>query len=493
MELPSVQSGLDLIKGAWTRSTPTTPVDVVLTIRLHFPAEGPVVLFEVATTAKEAPNIEGTEWRLPYASICPDADGKWRIPPSVAEGVQVRMPADAAPQVLWLNLARPYGWLGTAPWESVIGEALGCTVLRLPDFPQQPAQRADVLETALIVDPGPNVPANEIVGRVRAIVDAVVRSSTRTVTRVHVFSAASSYPALKPLADPSHVFVHDPRDVKTSAEAYREAMTTSSQVPRAAAWVIWVASIIGGRGLDALHLLVRSTQHESGADLLLSCSPSHREEPYSTVVDSAELRLLLERAGAWAISFAPVSASHEAGVAYIADSFAHERPGAVFYHSMNGARAAEETLSAFRMLFGRKGVSLTRLRDGFLHVHPEVVRAASSIGSSEVFAILAEQAALLAQRAPVSERLLNLVTRAIPLVATSVPSAPPGWIGATQRFLESEMFDEVRRKSTDVLLSKLPGRHKLAPETLNDLNIKTNDVLLDIQNVVSTYLKTQKD
>ena len=491
--MPGVADGLSALKSALGLASVPPASPVVLTIRLLFRAAGPVVAFELSAGQGALPAPDGDEWELSYDSLYRGADTGWTIPSSIADGVRLRLAAPSLPPVLWLNLARPYGWLGTAPWESALVPVLGCAVLRLPDFVDCPARRADVLETALVVDADPNALPGDLFARARLLVDAVLHASTRPVTRVHVFASAACHGVLQPLADVPRVLVHDPSGAKTSAEAGAQATGSSAQLLRSAAWADWVATVLTGRGLDALHLLIRGSCHDAGADLVLSCSPSPREQPHSGVVDAAELRLLLDRAGAWAISLAPVLAEHAAAVAFVADAFAHERPAAVFFHRLDGGAVAAEVSAAFATLFATRQAPPPLLTAGFLHVHPDLVAGPPRTGGADTFDVLAQHAVLLAQRAPVAERLLNLVTRALPLVATREPSTPPGWIGATQRFLESEVFDDVRRKSTDVLMSKLSGRAKIDPEALRELNVRTNDVLIEIQSVVSTYLKQRKD
>jgi hypothetical protein len=51
-------------------------------------------------------------------------------------GLALMNPAANLP--LWLDLVRPYGFMGILPWERVFSQLLGRPVLRLPDFLERP-------------------------------------------------------------------------------------------------------------------------------------------------------------------------------------------------------------------------------------------------------------------------------------------------------------------------------------------------------------------
>jgi hypothetical protein len=105
--------------------------------------------------------------------------------------------------------------------------------------------------------------------------------------------------------------------------------------------------------------------------------------------------------------------------------------------------------------------------------------------------------------------LLASITRILPGVETVEPAIPPNWLGATQRFLESALFEEVRRSAADVLLSRrteppaVVGRpndepvdavaRQVAPPQLPaPENPAVNDILSEIQSVVKNYSQQKK-
>jgi hypothetical protein len=71
-------------------------------------------------------------------------------------------------------------------------------------------------------------------------------------------------------------------------------------------------------------------------------------------------------------------------------------------------------------------------------------------------------------------------------------SVPPAWLGATQRFLESQVFDGIRRGAPDVLMSAAPAVTAGAEQTLH-FSAGTADVLTDVRSVVERYLKQSRE
>src|SRR5262249_42675252 len=81
----------------------------------------------------------------------------------------------AADQPLWLDLIRPYGFLGVLPWEQTLGTILGRPILRLPSFVEPPQADEDVADLAVLVGTPPACDRRRTVWQVRSVVDAILQ------------------------------------------------------------------------------------------------------------------------------------------------------------------------------------------------------------------------------------------------------------------------------------------------------------------------------
>jgi hypothetical protein len=476
----------------------------VLTVRLMFRHSGAAVNLTLSAgdANGQVPNgSDDTSWDVPFHSFNPSDDGvNLVIPRGLADDVKFRLaglergrPGDTT---LWLKLARPYGMLGTAPWERDIGGALDRAVLRLPDYPERPAERPGVLENAVLVDPAGDAPDRDVVPRVQALVRAILDGSGRPATRLHIFPNCAWYARLQPLADGTRVQVHDPAGAQTSAEATQASGTAPAQILRAVAWSNWIAKVMDGRGLDAVHLFcrARAQAEQTGGDLVLSSSPSPNESPaVLTVIDQDEICLLLNRAGAWAVTFVPVAIDQPRLVAFVADCIAHRRPGASLFLSLAEPSGDAALAAACRLLFAEAAAPAPapKLRDGFLFCHPSFLRGSQALAEGGALGELADSAAWQQALPPLIAATGGGTGGGSPVAATA-PADAPNWLGSTQRFLESAVFDEVRRAAPDVLLSTSPKGTVGAPAGALSTGSAASTALADIQNVVAGYLRTHQ-
>jgi hypothetical protein len=116
---------------------------------------------------------------------------------------------------------------------------------------------------------------------------------------------------------------------------------------------------------------------------------------------------------------------------------------------------------ACKLLFS--GKPAPGLKNGFLYCHPSFVRGEQEPDAGQLMDPLAENARLLAQRAPFRERVSGAIANLLLGRRSVEVSAPPPWVGAMQRYLESAILEEVRRSGGDVLVSNLrPGSAKAA-------------------------------
>jgi len=494
-----IKQGVALVQDAVSAVIGPPDGLTVLTARYLFDSSGTRVNLHLACgrqrSGSDPDASKPVMWDVPLGQLLSDEPGG----PSICErvvhelGARLRtLEGGASSEPLWLKLARPYGMLGTAPWEGAIGQALHRPVLRLPDFPQRPARRPDVLETALLVDPGPDLSnAVRTVDRVRALIRAILRGSERTGTRIHVFCSAQWLPLLDRTSDDTRVEFHQPAETVTAAEALRIQRAQHVPILRSAPWSNWIAETMAPRGIDAVFLLCRAQRTDTGAELILSCSPSARESDSTfNAIDEEEICLLLNRSGAWLMTLLPEVPEQPQALAYVADSLAHRWPGATLFHPLTGPRGESALRNALKLLGSDKPASASLLGDGFLYCQPGFVRGAQTPAAAAASSVLSEGARLLAQRAPLAERLWSKVSHALPGVADANPSVPPNWVGSAQRFLESATFEEVRKTAGDVLLGAPPAKGA-APPTVTDP--ATADTLREIESLIGNYVRNRKD
>lgn len=465
-----LQTGRNVVGGLSKRLLKPPRKLVVLNVSLVFRKDGPIVHFELDAAvaaaepalSAEYPNLRAP-WDVPYGAFDPSGRGELDVPPGVLEDLRFRLAACGMDptEPLWLRLLRPYGWLGTAPWERRLGDSLRRPVLRLPDFPDRPVERADVLQAAVIVDAPTTEDTDEVLRRVRSIADAVLQASGRIKTQVHVFATAPWRSRLRELARDADVLVHEPVTQAPSTDA--PVLPTSSALTIAAAWTKWMLEALDGDSADALFVLARARASETASHLVFTAStgtsdvPGAADEGESWIPDAsvglAELELLLNRIGACAATFVPATEGDRKGMLAFADALARRRPGAVLCYPVGLGSAVDAFNMACRLLLGGVPAPAPIMGDGLLYCHPSFVEGFAQLGTAQLDDFGAAAANLLAKRAPLTERVLRYVTDALPVVPTTEVNAPPNWVASTQRFLESARFEEFRRMSKDVLLS----------------------------------------
>lgn len=361
---------------------------------------------------------------------------------------------------LWLCLVRPYGPLGLLPWESRLRAVLHRPVLRLSDAPFRPTERADVLENIVLVDPPDEANSEEVCQRLAILVDAILAGSARPETRVHIFARTALQEALVGFgAHDARILVHAP---PTCAPCHPSDYVAS--------WTSWVLEAMEQRGIDALHLLGRAARTEHDACFLLSATP-HEIVPSTPVLKEGAVKtrrqpdaelsaddvaLLLNRAGAWSAIFAPVTPAYDIPLAFMADDLAQRWQGAVLYVDLYRERP-DVVGRATRLLYTATATAAPPLKYGFLYCHPDFLQSKHEAVTATLPPALVRQARVLAQHASSLERTRQSVQRALPEAHEAVSQVLPSWFAATQRFMEKEVLDTARRKSSDILRSQLPA------------------------------------
>lgn len=475
---------------------------VVLEIGLEFLPNATEVEFDLGQYGALLPADRRT-WRLPIAALqAPNpfaaaTASQLNLPLQLTEGLRASL-ADmqlGAEQPLWLDLKRPYGYMGVLPWERALGQALGRPILRLPDLLQPPRENTDVLDAAILFDPPLEGDEEQAIQQAIRLVSSLLRGSLRLQTTAHVFPSAGWYGRLKSRGLPTGTRLHDPAAAETSKDVVRRLKSGESPT-RTSTWTNWISHAVEGRSMDAIHFVSDAGFADSGSGLFLSSSPSPNERMIVPIfADVDEITAMLTRTGAWSAMFSPAEDSAGIPMAYLADALSHARPGLVLYH-LATPEDADAVEAAYKLLFAPAAVRAPSLTRGFVYCYPPALseKATKDDPLSEIATLGLD---LIQRRAPLSDRLRTTVTGLIPLISTHVITRAPNWVSAAQRFSETAALDQARRAAPDVLLSSASQgrRQELAvekpaePSTTREALRARQDALADIQNVIKTYLQ----
>jgi hypothetical protein len=490
----------------------SSPALLVLRITLRFWEEDPRVELAFIRGAETAGD-DSRIWRVQTASLGiptslePHTNPVLDLPLQVTAGLQANLAKEPKTLPLWLRFAKPHGYLGVLPWESVLTQALGRPVLRLPDLLDRPRENHEVLEVAVCFDPGPDAPAPKVVEQINWLSDAIVLGSPRPQTRVNLFTTAAWFDRLRASSVASRVRLHDPAKAPTCSEAFKRTSRAvqehaaggqgpeSGRPPLESPWSIWISQSLNKRSLDAVHFICRSIVTDSGPALMASSSPSPRETlASSSYTDATLLAALMTRTGAWAALFsAPPDGTSGVTLALMADALAHTRPASVLYHPLSRPEHVFALRLAYSFLFARAPTAVPPLAEGFLYCQPNSVAAYAALPVSPVLTASRQNAALLERASGLTDRLYAAVTPYVPLIKNHELEQPPNWATAVQRHIETVALEELRRNSPDVLLSTPESaRAQIDPNANPPTGGIVNDTLADIQKVVGDYLQKSR-
>lgn len=478
---------------------------IVLTVELLFRSRGSVVRLTLAVEDKEESEPDEEAKPIEIATVRFGKASDWDIPEDVVRALRSRLEdidigVPSGP--LWLRLMRPYGFLGLLPWEGRLRPALGRPVLRLPDASIRPTERSDVLENVVLVDPPCDADPTAVRTRLQTLVDGILAGSGRGDTSVHVFPSASWYVALADCgAHDERIQVHEP-----------PTQPGDSSNDPIAPWTSWVLKVTGERGIDAVHVLGRARQSDHDGCFLLSPRPQEIPTPTLNSLESAEqtsyrqpdielngndVALLLNRAGAWSAVFVPATPAYAVALAFVADALAHRWHGSVLFLDLD-KESSDTVKRATRLLYTVSATAAPPLKYGFLYCHPGFLQDRYEAAAAALPAALVDQAIDLARHAPVLERVWHAAETILPGTHEALSHVPPGWLAATQRFMEKEVLEEARRQSIDVLRSRLPARLRSSDDQpqssveSNEFDKVTEQLLREVRAVVRRYQEGDK-
>jgi hypothetical protein len=353
--MTSLQTTLsDFVKAIPNPFAKSNPDLIILRTMLALGEDRPRIVFDLTGYGEISEQGRRT-WRLALDEIgvsehlSPDQahdSSVLSLPLQLQDGLKAGLALmnPAADPPLWLDLVRPYGFLGILPWERALSELLARPVLRLPDFPVRPFENADVLEAAILFDPPPSNTPDRVIDQLKLIVGELLAGSPRAQTRIHIFPNAACANAL---ANPSIML-----DKRAHVHAASESTSAAAEGPGfVSPWFDWICAALKGQSLDAVHFVCRTRATESAAVLLLSRSPHAAEAQTLAAAEIGDVGAALARLGAWAAMFSPPAGDIDgAAMAFVADTLAQSRPGSVLFHPA-APDCAQDLRESYRFLF----------------------------------------------------------------------------------------------------------------------------------------------
>lgn len=172
-------------------------------------------------------------------------------------------------------------------------------------------------------------------------------------------------------------------------------------------------------------------------------------------------------------------------MAFVADTLAQSRPGAVVFHPA-APDCAQDLRETFRFLFSPQPAQPPKLTKGFLYCQPASVAAHAGFHAKIASTVLPSELPELAKQASWVDRARAKAGVYIPALGLDLKQAPD-WASAAQRYVESASLDQLRRVSTDVLFSKSTAALDQVKAAAQSETVQKT--LSDIQNIVGSYLK----
>lgn len=382
----------------------------------------------------------------------------FRVPSELTEGVKSAVAGQHAPDgVLWLHLQRPYGYLGAVPWE-ILSAPTNLVILRLPDVLAPPPREApDGLDLALCAS---SPVAKGQIELVRAVANFLQDASAgmRRRVRVHVFADRAVLGTLRAVVPQGKtpnlaVTIHDPADA-ASYQAPDPDRDVPDQVRRVTnPWLLWIRDAMQGRSLDVAHFIGHGyVSQERGAIALAESPTRNTDTRWARFVGYAELNAFLNQVGAWSVAFTtPKEGREDVGMRLLADQFGQQRPGSVLHHSEHLDEDWSGLMHAYAFLYAAAPATPRAHNGIMMYCQPSRIARAEVVppdwyDDSDAGRIV--------------RAALNLDTQ-----------GTPGWLAASQRYLEQRAF-QVKRdfsRTTDAVATDRSSQYGDLQATLGEL------------------------
>jgi hypothetical protein len=349
-------------------------------------------------------------------------------------------------QPLWIAFSDSCGNLPLMPWERVLHTHLRLPVLRLPKYDLEPVSAREKLDVVLCASSpteGPTFP-------VAQVVDTVTRSVMESISHqisMHIFVEQPFYSELSQRLADLVANAGDQRHVQLYNPAEADAASTNQSDPRSSgsAWLQWVRRALGERSTDVVHFV--GSGHLWGdqgalawASDPMGASPSERMD----FLTPQQIEAFLTQLGA--TTLATTLPPHGRGLLFLrllAYQIDYMRPGSVLLHDMKEAAPAYSVGAAYGCLYGSRPAKAPKTTSYISIYHnpalfePEFAAAqrphSGVLGSSTAPEASTSQnsggADVLGEYTLAKGQTLDILTSS---------ENTPGWLAASQRFLERE-------------------------------------------------------
>lgn len=408
--------------------------------------------------------LTGGEKSMTGFRVPADLDGLVRVALDEAQG-----------NLLCLQLVEPFGYLGLVPWEALLGQRYGVSVLRVPTVALERRVPRTSLQVAVLaavpnehrsgdvatrfhgtrvtatsrLTPGGgarngSAPAGARRRRrhgltaheVDRVVRSILRGSPRQQTSVQVIATPWIYHDLRGMwrrrrgSSEWPVVLHDPFDLRNKVQQAKEDRGPLSQTP----WLRTLKIAQGGEQADVVHMICHAHVSDASARLVLADPLSTSTNTASRYVSLNTLRATLDEVGAWALCLSSPGTDRTPHLRYVASRMTELRPGPIAVTDLEADPACAEVEAAYRFLFAPDPCRPPEMRHGLVTCDASQIEADVEV-PVETMSI------------PVPTRPGEQPREATEALITD--DTTPMWVAAAQRFVEQRQLDLARLESPD--------------------------------------------
>ena len=395
----------------------------------------------------------------------PPNDDQFKLPDTFVAALADTVQSAHEPDVVWLQLVEPFGYLALVPWESLILEHVGVPVVRLPSLTLTRRRPTNSLQIAVLAavpseqrssewrtkargrrkaatsiipthaqTPGDydssRHPAEFSAEDVDRVVRAAVEGSPRKKITVHVVTTPWIYYDLRSLwrnrdwGESHQIHLHDPYELR--AEVHR---TTPDEAAAQVPWLRLLKIAQGGQQADVVHVMCHASVTDLKARLVLADPMNGSRNVSSRYVSLPALMSTLDELGAWSLCLtSPALAEMAPQMRYIACRLAELRPGPILVTDLQTDPTCDEIRQGYGFLFSRKPSRPPRMNHGMVSCEPHRVVATLPRTVASTFQV----------NVPTAEEPHGQVADVI------ADDDTPMWLAAAQRFIEQRQLDLAR-------------------------------------------------
>ncbi|NUK12346.1 hypothetical protein HRW23_34950 [Streptomyces lunaelactis] len=434
----------------------------VLRVRLDVSARVPAVAAELVGYPEGTPRTYESV-TLPFTAYGlaagTDPPVGARVPKELLAAVISFISQDFGKEAaLWLRLVPPYGHLGAVPWERTLVPATGRPLIRVPDRLPVAADPGKTWSVAIALSAAPGT--SWAAGYLTSFLSAL-HSAVASGVDAHLFTDQVTHDTVCQLLHREpHVHLHDPQDA-TSAhreriernvpQFRRRGRASSSRADSPLLWADWIASGLDGQAVRALHV-VADARFDGTRPLLAVSSDPGVPTDLCAYASADKVQLLADTVGASVLSFgSPPGNPSDIATRLMADGVGLQRAGPTFYSDLQLDPAGYALAQAHAFVAAQpRREPIPRDPSLFAYLQPEHVQ--DSLRENWPDPEQPDQV-WLSGRTAISDSSTSqeLVPGALgAAVGEGVADrgyagaeAVPGWVAASERYMESRAADLV--------------------------------------------------